>query len=231
MTAVPVASTAPAASPPLARAPVAAYAGTFAVGIVTGLVMLIDDADSTSSGAGVAVANMVHVVIALIVGAAVARAWLGDPSGLRTWARTPFTRRGWFRTVDALVALPAATAEVLLLAVGRRATVVRIETWRDARLGTGPHDPRRLGRTVLTDLPLRVVAFVAAIVTFQAAWRSGVQVFAAIDPDFTRDAWGGPGYLGASAAHWMDGVLLFAGSRVLIGLIARRRRRVRSSSL
>ena len=126
MTAVPVASTAPAASPPLARAPVAAYAGTFAVGIVTGLVMLIDDADSTSSGAGVAVANMVHVVIALIVGAAVARAWLGDPSGLRTWARTPFTRRGWFRTVDALVALPAATAEVLLLAVRRRATVTRI---------------------------------------------------------------------------------------------------------
>ena len=231
MTTVPVARAAPATSPVLARAPVAAYAGTFAVGIVTGLVMLIDDADTTSSGAGVAVANMVHVVIALIVGAVVARAWLRDPSGLRTWARTPFTRRGWFRTVDALIALPVATAEVLLLAVGRRATVTRIETWRDARLCTGPHDPRHLGRTVLTDLPLRVVAFVASLVTFQAAWRSGVQVFAAVDPDFTRDAWGGPGYLGASAAHWMDGMLLFAGCSVLIGLIARRRRRGRSSRL
>lgn len=54
--------------------------------------------------------------------------------------------------------------------------------------------------------------------------RAGVQVFAAFDPDFTRDAWGGPSYLGASLAHWMDGILIFyAASSVTRWLSARRR--------
>lgn len=168
-----------------------------------------------------AVANTVHIVIALVV--AVVVAWRRDPNGLRTWVRTPFTRQGWCRTVDALVALPVGVAELGLLAAGRRRTVARIEAWRDTRLGTGPRDPRRLGRGVVAGLPIGVVGFAAALVTFQAAWRAGVQVFAAVDRDFTRDAWGGPTYLGASLAHWMDGVLLFAAGPTLIALLVRRR--------
>jgi hypothetical protein len=224
VTAERVEGTAPVAPVPLARAPVAAYGGALAVGVATGLVMLVDDTDTTSSGAGVAVANTVHVVIALVVTAVAASAWRHDPAGLRAWVRTPFTRPGWHRTVDAFVALPAGVAELALLAVGRRGTVARIEAWRADRLGTGPRDLRHPGRSVAAGLPFGVVALAAALVTFQAAWRAGVQVFAAVDRDFTRDAWGGPTYLGASAAHWMDGVLLFAACSVLIALAARRGR-------
>lgn len=224
MTAEPVEVRAPVARPALARAPFVAYGATFAVGVANGLVMLVGDADTVSSGAGVAVANTVHVVIALVVGVVVASAWRRDPAGLRTWVRTPFTRQGWYRTVDALVALPVGVAELGLLVAGRRGTVARIEAWRDARLGTGPRDPRRLGRRVVAGLPVGVVVLAATLVTFQAAWRAGLQVFAAVDRDFTRDAWGGPTYLGASVAHWMDAALLFAAGSAVIALVARRRR-------
>jgi hypothetical protein len=224
VTAEPAEGAAPVVPVPLARAPVVAYGGAFAVGVATGLGMLVDDTDTTSSGAGVAVANTVHVVIALVVAAVAASAWRRDPPGLRAWVRTPFTCPGWCRTVDGFLALPVGVAELALLAVGRRGTVARIEAWRDARLGTGPRDLRRLGRRVAAGLPVGVVTLAAALVTFQAVWRAGVQVFAAVDRDFTRDAWGGPTYLGASVAHWMDGVLLFAACSALIALAARRRR-------
>lgn len=39
-------------------------------------------------------------------------------------------------------------------------------------------------------------------------FRSGMQVLGARDPNFTVNAWGGPGYWGASLAHWMDAVYL-----------------------
>lgn len=74
----------------------------------------------------------------------------------------------------------------------------------------------------LTDLPLLIVGrrrlgtalralagFVLAVLIALMVLRAGEQVFAALDPDFTRDAWGGPSYLGASLAHWMDGAILF----------------------
>ncbi len=224
MTTEPTGGVAPPAPVPLARAPIVAYGGAFALGVVTGVVMLVDDADTASSGASVAVANTVHVVIALVVAAVTASAWRRDPAGLRAWVRTPFTRQGWCRTVDALVAVPVGVAEIGLLAIGRRGTVARIEAWRATRVGADPPDARRLGRTVAAGLPVGTVALAAALLTFQAAWRSGVQVFAAVDRDFTRDAWGGPTYLGASAAHWMDGVLIFAACSALLALAARRRR-------
>jgi hypothetical protein len=186
--------------------------------------MLVDDTDTTSSGAGVAVANGVHVVIALVVAAVAASARRRDPAGLRAWVRSPFTRQGWCRTVDAFVALPVAVAEIALLAVGRRGTVARIEAWRDLRLGTGPRGVGRPGRRAVAGLLTGVVGLAAALLTFQAAWRAGVQVFAAVDRDFTRDAWGGPTYLGASLAHWTDGLLLFAACSALIALLARRPR-------
>lgn len=55
-----------------------------------------------------------------------------------------------------------------------------------------------------------------AVVLLLVIVRAGEQVFAALDPDFTRDAWGGPSYLGASLAHWLDGVCIFyAGTFIL----------------
>lgn len=212
--------------PPLARAPIAAYAGLFATGLVAGLVELAGDRDTTSTGASVAVANAVHVVIAGIAAAALARAWRRDAAGLRRWLRTPVTRLGWRRSLDALAGLPIGLAQVGLLAGGRRDRVARIEAWRAARLGAPARDrgraPAHLARRVVGGLPAAAVGTLAAVLTVQAPLRAGEQVFAALDPDFTRDAWGGPGYLGASLAHWMDGLLLFAAASVVIGLVARR---------
>lgn len=50
-------------------------------------------------------------------------------------------------------------------------------------------------------------------------FRAGMQVLGARDPNFTTNAWGGPGYLGASLAHWMDAVYLLYIEAGLIALI------------
>lgn len=116
------------------------------------------DADEASTGVGVAVANLVHVVIALVVTAALARARRRDPAGLRRWLRTPFTQQGWRRLLDALVGLPLGLGETVLLAVGRRRRVAAIEDRRRASLGAGPADPGRLGDESSVVCRLRVVA-------------------------------------------------------------------------
>jgi hypothetical protein len=39
-------------------------------------------------------------------------------------------------------------------------------------------------------------------------WRTGEQVTGGLDPNFTVNAWGGPGYLGAMFCHYLDGGLI-----------------------
>lgn len=47
-------------------------------------------------------------------------------------------------------------------------------------------------------------------------FRSSMQVTAAFDPSVTSNAWGGPSYIGATLAHWMDGaILLYVGALLL----------------
>ena len=41
-------------------------------------------------------------------------------------------------------------------------------------------------------------------------------MLAGLDPDVTRNAWGGPTYLGAAAAHWLDAALLFLAAAALV---------------
>jgi hypothetical protein len=48
------------------------------------------------------------------------------------------------------------------------------------------------------------------------AWRIGLQVFAGLDPNFPRNAWGGPSYLGAMFCHYLDGALLYPICHVLL---------------
>ena len=50
-------------------------------------------------------------------------------------------------------------------------------------------------------------------------FRAAMQVFAALAPSWTANAWGGPTYWGASLAHWLDGYLLFYGSALLLHLV------------
>jgi hypothetical protein len=50
-------------------------------------------------------------------------------------------------------------------------------------------------------------------------FRGGMQVTIALDPNATVNAWGGPGYWGASLAHWMDAIYLLYVEAGLIALL------------
>jgi hypothetical protein len=54
-----------------------------------------------------------------------------------------------------------------------------------------------------------LVAVVLAILLLFNFLRAGQQVVAGLDPNFTINAWGGPTYLGAMLAHYLDAVYLF----------------------
>jgi len=69
-----------------------------------------------------------------------------------------------------------------------------------------------------------VVALPFAALFLYGFWRAGEQVLAGLDPHFTADAWGGPGYLGAMYCHYLDGALLMAlAALALHGLLLGRR--------
>lgn len=64
-----------------------------------------------------------------------------------------------------------------------------------------------------------IVAFLVLLEVFMA-WRIGQQVFAGLDPNFIRSAWGGPSYLGTMFCHYLDGALLYPICHVLLRWIA-----------
>jgi hypothetical protein len=136
----------------------------------------------------------------------------------------------------------AGTNAILIhvcLAVAAAAIVAGIQARRSrqgARRGPAPWAApfsasalARLGRTVrLADglSPANAARMLAAVplvlVLAYVPARMGVQVTGGLDPNATVNAWGGPTYLGAMLAHWLDAVLGFyaAGfllSRVLLG--------------
>lgn len=50
-------------------------------------------------------------------------------------------------------------------------------------------------------------------------FRSAMQPFAALDPNFRANAWGGPSYIGATLAHWLDSFILFYVAAILLHLV------------
>lgn len=68
-----------------------------------------------------------------------------------------------------------------------------------------------------------IVAFLTIICLYYF-FRAGMQLLAARDPNFTVNAWGGPGYLGASFAHWMDAAALFYAQSFIIYLLIKPKR-------
>lgn len=68
-----------------------------------------------------------------------------------------------------------------------------------------------------------IVAFLT-IISLYYFLRAGMQVLGALDPNFTVNAWGGPSYLGASFAHWMDAAALFYAQSFIIYLLVKPRR-------
>jgi hypothetical protein len=64
------------------------------------------------------------------------------------------------------------------------------------------------------------LAGMVAIVMLYNFFRAGVQVIGGLDRNFTVNAWGGPSYLGAMAAHYLDGAYLFYAAALLLNLLA-----------
>ena len=64
-----------------------------------------------------------------------------------------------------------------------------------------------------------LVAVVLAILLLFNFLRAGQQVIAGLDPNFTVNAWGGPTYLGAMLAHYLDGVYPFYLAALFMDLV------------
>lgn len=144
-----------------------------------------------------AVANAVHVVLGLVVLAALVVAARRDRASLLRLAAWPFSVDGWRCLLLATAAIPLALWR-LLRAVARG----------------------RVGRHHLVGLSVAVVLCLAAVNIWYVPFRNGVQVLAGLDPNFTRDAWGGPTYPGAALAHWFDGALIFYAAAGVVRLLS-----------
>jgi hypothetical protein len=201
-TVAPRSADAPVTADRLCRSAILGFSTLLIIGTIAGLIELITDRDDTSSGAGVAVANWVHVGIAAVSIGVAAVARRRDPERLRRFIRAPFTTDGWRRLLAATFALPRWLLDLALTLVGR-----------------GPRGSRI--RRVIAGLPLAICLSAVAAGVWSVPLRAGEQIFAGFDPDFTRDAWGGPTYLGAAMAHWMDGALLFYVGAAVVASVLR----------
>jgi len=83
---------------------------------------------------------------------------------------------------------------------------------RTIRFERGP-SPRNLARVMAT-LPL-------VLVLAYAPFRLGAQVIGGLDPNATVNAWGGPSYIGALLAHWLDGIVGFYAAAFLLSRLLR----------
>lgn len=64
-----------------------------------------------------------------------------------------------------------------------------------------------------------VLAGLLSILLLYNFLRAGEQVIAGLDPNFTINAWGGPSYLGAMLAHYLDALYLFYVEALLLNLV------------
>lgn len=64
-----------------------------------------------------------------------------------------------------------------------------------------------------------VLAGLLSILLLYNFFRAGGQVIGGLDPNFTVNAWGGPSYLGAMLAHYLDGAYLFYAEALLMNLV------------
>lgn len=93
----------------------------------------------------------------------------------------------------------------VLLPLGRRAALRVRRTLRAAAAG------QSRWRLAAALPPTALLVF--------CVYRAGVQVIGGLDPNFTVNAWGGPGYIGAMACHYLDAALLMASAALLLDVI------------
>jgi hypothetical protein len=64
-----------------------------------------------------------------------------------------------------------------------------------------------------------VLAALLTILLLYNFFRAGAQLVGGLDPNFTTNAWGGPSYLGALLAHYLDAAYLFYVEALLLNLV------------
>lgn len=127
-------------------------------------------------------------------------------------------------TIHVVLAIAAAAA-VIGIQAGRRR--------RPAQRGPSPWAApfsasalARLSRTIrfAHGLSLRNLARVIAtvplvFVLLYLPFRMGEQITSGLDPNATVNAWGGPTYLGALLAHWLDSIVGFYAAAFLLSYL------------
>jgi hypothetical protein len=162
-----------------------------------------------------------------LVGALVVLFLLGIAKGA-----VEYTRRSPVPEVQA----PGTNAILIhvLLAVAVAMTVIAVQVYRAGRPGehgtspwAAPFSARaaaRLGRTLrfghgrsLKSVARVLAAVVLVLVVAYAPARMGAQVIGGLDPNNTVNAWGGPTYIGAMLAHYLDALVGFYAACFLLG--------------
>jgi hypothetical protein len=133
------------------------------------------------------------------------------------------------------VAGTAAWGQQLAVALAAIMILIVAQVWHRRRFGPrsgrlwllaplGAKAARRVARTAglgsESAQPVRLLlALPAAALFLFCCWRAGVQVTGGLNPNFTVNAWGGPGYAGALACHYLDLFLIAAGAAWLMDRI------------
>lgn len=118
----------------------------------------------------------------------------------------------------------AITVEVVLAAVAVAAVIgIQARRSRQPALRRGPSpwaapfsaSPvsrllatlRFAGGPSLPNLARFITALPLVLVLLYTPFRMGEQITGGLDPNATVNAWGGPTYIGALLAHWLDGIV------------------------
>jgi hypothetical protein len=122
----------------------------------------------------------------------------------------------------------------VVLAIVAAAVVIVIQVRRSRNPGQPGPSPwimpfsrcavARVGRTfrlssaaaVVRILPMALLILVVLYVPY----RIGAQVIGGLDPNATVNAWGGPSYVGAMLAHYLDCLIGFYAASFLLGRLA-----------
>lgn len=124
----------------------------------------------------------------------------------------------------------------VLLAVAVAALVIVVQVRRARHPGdpgpspwAAPFSARaaaRLGRTFrfangfsLRNLARALAAIVLVLIAAYAPARMGAQVIGGLDPNNTVNAWGGPTYIGAMLAHYLDAAIGFYAACFLLSRV------------
>ena len=78
---------------------------------------------------------------------------------------------------------------------------------------------RFAGGLSLPNLARAIAAVPLVLALLYTPFRMGMQIIGGLDPNATVNAWGGPTYLGALLAHYLDGTVGFYAAAFLLSLL------------